>query len=422
MPKSQDYRFTELDNGLRIVTEYMPSVRTASLGVWVESGSRCEKPGQEGMAHFWEHLAFKGTTTRSTHDIALDLDILGGLSNAFTGRESTCFHIRVAEKHFEKAFDITADLVLNPTPTDEETAREKEVVLQEISMMEETPEDKIHETFWEHIWDKPSLTHSILGVPETVVAFDRQNLLAWRAKNYVPSNMLVAAAGAVDHDRLVAMAKRAFAGAPAGKRPPRPESAAYLPRSIAIERDVEQNHVILSFPAVGNKDPRRFVQTVLSTVLGGNMSSRLFQEVREKRGLAYSIYAHINGLSDVAALQIQAAVDPARTAELLEVLAAELDKLATSGVTRDEFEHTREHLQGLLYLGSESTESRMMRLARNQILFGRHVPFEETAQNIQDVTRDELQALAAEILTPENRGMALLGPDIKPEWTKLIKP
>jgi len=422
MPENTPRRITTLDNGLRIVSERMPSVRTASLGFWIESGSRMEQPGQEGMAHFWEHLAFKGTTTRTTHDIALDLDILGGLSNAFTSREATCFHIRVADKHFAQAFEVTADLVVNPAPSDEETAREKEVVLQEISMVEDAPEDKIHEDCWQSLWDDPAVAHPILGAPETVASFERDALDAFRAVHYAPANILISAAGDVDHDAIVAMAEKAFAQVATGPRPPKPGAAAYVKSNIAISRDVEQNHVIVSFPALPNTHPERFVQTVLATLLGGNMSSRLFQEVREKRGLAYSIYAHANSLSDLAVMQIQAAVDPARTVELLETLAAELDRLARDGVSDKECAHTREHLQGLLYLGSESTESRMMRLARNQILFGRHISYEETAQEIQAVTPDAVHQMAAAMFAPDKRSLALLGPDIDPGWSKILLP
>ncbi len=422
MPDSESIQKTTLENGLTVVTEHLPSVRTACLGIWILSGSRRESSVQEGMAHFWEHMAFKGSRTRSAGDIAVALDGLGGLSNAFTGREATCYHVRAAEKHLSRAFDILSDIVVNPLLDPEETAREKEVILQEIRMVEETPEEKLCEAFWEHSWSARSLAHAIMGSPETVKAFEPDSLNAWRNRNYAPANTLVTAAGAVDHQALADMAARAWADCTADGAPRPPEPAEYTPADLTVPRDAEQNHVVVSLPSVGNRDSKRFTHTLLATLLGGNMSSRLFQEVREKRGLAYAVYAHVNALSDLGVIQIHAAVDPERTGELLRVIEAELADIAAGGVTREELEHTREHLRGLLYLGSESTENRMMRLARNHILFGRHVPLEETVAELDRVGLEELHQAAAEIFNPEYRGLGLLGPSIDQDWRSIIIP
>jgi len=403
-------QITRLPNGIRVVTERMPQAKTASLGVWIEAGSRHESPGQEGMAHLWEHMAFKGTGSRDALAIAKELDLLGGLGNAFTSREATCFHVRVMDAHFARAFDILSDIVLDPLLDPEELGREQAVILQEISMVEETPEDKVHEDFWTAAWADPAMAHPITGTPASVTAATPESLLAWRRDNYRPGAITIVAAGAVAHDALVALTQATFGRLPATSGPSRIPAGPYTPPRLAVHRDCEQNHVILAFPSVGNTSPDRFVHTILATLLGGNMSSRLFQEVREKRGLAYSIYASVNGLSDAGLFEIQAAVDPERTDELLAVVRAELDAVAGGAVDPAELDHTREHLKGLLYLGAESTENRMMRLARNILLFGRHIPIEETAAELDKVTIADLAETARAAFAEANTGLCILGP------------
>jgi predicted Zn-dependent peptidase len=404
------YRATRLANGVRVVSEAMPQVKTASLGVWIEAGSRHEAPGQEGMAHLWEHMAFKGTASRDALSIAKELDLLGGLANAFTSREGTCFHIRVMDAHFARAFDVLADITLHPVLDPEELAREKNVVLQEISMVEETPEDKVHEDFWAAAWANPAIAHAITGTPQSVMAATPASMTAWRKARYRPDAMAVVAAGAVDHDALVALAEAAFGHLAPASAPDADGVGAYTPPRLAVRRESEQNHVILSYPSVGNKSPERFAHTILATLLGGNMSSRLFQEVRERRGLAYSIYASVNGLADAGLYEIQAAVDPERTRELLDVVRAELAAVAGGAVSEEELAHTREHLKGLLYLGAESTENRMMRLARNTLLFDRHIPLAETAAALDKVTLADLAGAARAAFTEANAGLCILGP------------
>ncbi|EHJ48984.1 processing peptidase [Solidesulfovibrio carbinoliphilus subsp. oakridgensis] len=409
-PTDSSCRITRLPNGVRVVTEAMPLVKTASLGVWIEAGSRHEGPGQEGMAHLWEHMAFKGTTHRDALAIAKELDILGGLANAFTSREATCFHIRVMDAHFDRAFDIVSDIALNPALDPEELGREQAVILQEISMVEETPEDKVHEDFWAAAWKNPAIAHPITGTPESVTAATPKTLLDWRHAHYRPEAIVVVAAGAVSHEALLALAEATFGRLPAAPAPAKAPAGPYTPPRLAVRRESEQNHVILAFPSVANTSPDRFAHTLLATLLGGNMSSRLFQEVREKRGLAYSIYASLNGLSDTGLFEIQAAVEPERTEELLAVVRAELAAVAGGAVTAEELDHTREHLKGLLYLGAESTENRMMRLARNILLFDRHIPIEETAAELDKVTLSDLAAIARAAFTPELTGLCILGP------------
>jgi len=401
---------TRLPNGVRVVTEWMPQVKTVSLGIWIEAGSRHETPGQEGMAHLWEHMAFKGTTHRDALTIAKELDTLGGLGNAFTSRETTCFYVRVMDAHLERAFDIISDIALNPVLDPEELGREQTVILQEISMVEETPEDKINEDFWTAAWNDPAMAHPITGSPASVMAATPKSMRAWRSSHYGPEAISIVAAGAVSHDALVGLTEAAFGRLPKAPSPARTPAGRYTAPKLAIHRDCEQNHVIMAFPSVGNTHPDRFAHTILATLLGGNMSSRLFQEVREKRGLAYSIYAGVNGLSDAGLLEIQAAVEPDRTSELLTVIRAELDAVAGGAVNPAEIDHTREHLKGLLYLGAESTENRMMRLARNILLFDRPVSLEETAAQLDSVTLEAVTATARDTFAAANTGLCILGP------------
>ncbi len=414
MPQQSDaiarFRASRLPNGVRVVTESMPFVKTASLGVWIEAGSRHEGPGQEGMAHLWEHMAFKGTTSRDALAIAKELDILGGLANAFTSREATCFHIRVMDAHLPRAFAVLADIALHPLLDPDELRREQGVIVQEISMVEETPEDKVHEDFWAAAWDDPALAHAITGTPASVMAATPTALRAWRGARYRPEAMVIVAAGAVAHEELLELAQAAFGSLPGVAGPGPVRAGRYVPPRLAVRRESEQQHVILAYPSVGNKSPERFAHTLLATLLGGNMSSRLFQEVREKRGLAYSIYAGVSGLADAGVLEIQAAVDPERTRELIDVVRAELAAVAGGAVGREELDHTREHLKGLLYLGAESTENRMMRLARNILLFDRHIPLEETAAALDAVGLDDLVGIAGDAFREENAGLCILGP------------
>ena len=417
-----DHRLHTLDNGLRIATERLHGARSVSFGIWIEAGSRHETPGQEGMAHLWEHLAFKGTGRRTALDIAKSLDLMGGHSNAYTSREHTCFHARVVNRHLEEAMDILSDIVLSPRPSADDLARETDVVLQEIAMVEEDPEDCLMEAFWRAIWPQSALGHSILGTPETVRGFDLSKLEAWRTAHYRPGRMLISAAGNLEHDAMRDMVERRFGSLPAGAPVPDPAQGSYVGTALLRERDTEQTHVAISFPGLGASDDRRFAMGMLNAVLGGNMSSRLFQEVRERRGLAYTVYSFANSMTRQGVQQIYAAVDPERTGELLDCLRQELAKLAAGGVTPEELEHARDHLLSVLFLTLESSEDRMSRLARNQLMLGRFVPPEETAARFEAVAMDDVRALAAEILDPAKAGLAVMGPIIDPGWAGTFKP
>lgn len=422
MTPTYDHRLNVLDNGLRIVTERLPGARSVSFGIWIEAGSRHEAPGQEGAAHLWEHLAFKGTARRSALDIAKSLDLLGGHSNAYTSREHTCFHARVVDNHLPEALDILADIALSPRPSADDLSREKDVVLQEIAMVEDDPEDCLMESFWGAIWPGCPVGHSILGTPATVRAFGLPGLDAWRTAHYRPGSMIVSAAGSLDHDEFMALAGKHFGTLPPAGTAPAPGGGAYRPTAFLKERDTEQSHVALAFPGLGASDPRRFAMGMLNAIMGGNMSSRLFQEVRERRGLAYTVYSFANSLTDQGVLQVYAAVDPERTGELLECLRGELYKIAQGDITPEELEHARDHMLSVLYLTLESSEDRMSRLARNQLILGRFVAPEETAASFEAVTLEDVRALAAEVLDPARASVAVMGPEIDQDWAGAFGP
>jgi predicted Zn-dependent peptidase len=405
----EDLVITTLENGLRVASQHMPGVRTASVGIWAAAGSRHEASHQEGVAHFSEHMAFKGTPRMSPLDIATRLDRIGGASGAFTGRETTCFHARTVHDRLFEAFGILADMVIDPLLDPADVELEKGVVLQEIAMVLETPEDDIHDRFWERAWSDASVGHPILGNTESVLGFEPERLRRWQAAHYRPDNLLVSAAGAVDHDELVraaAVLDRALAGDPLPSIAP----ARYTPFRTAIGSDLEQTHVIMGFPSVSLGDERRIEHSLLSSLLGGQMSSRLFQEIRERRGLAYNIYAGRQAVSDAGLLQIYAGTHPERAAELVEVLLHETTAFAQGRFDEEELAHGRDHLQAQMWLAAESSEERMMRIARNVLFFGRHISYQETADRIADVTFDDLRDVARAVLDPARMSILAMGP------------
>ncbi|EPR31493.1 peptidase M16 domain protein [Alkalidesulfovibrio alkalitolerans DSM 16529] len=409
---------TRLENGLRVIVEPMPHVHSASVGIWITSGSRQEDAGREGAAHLWEHMAFKGTPRRSALELAMALDRLGGLSNAFTGREETCFHARVVDSGLHEAFDILSDMVVNPLLDETELELEKNVILQEIAAVEETPEEFVFEHFWQAVWRDPAVAHPILGTEESVRGFTIEGMRSWREQWHRPERIIVSAAGAVDPAAFTRAAARLFERLESGPKTPQPTPPLFTPRSSAIERDVEQSHVILAFPSVGLTHDSRYTVACLSALLGGQMSSRLFQEVREKRGLAYTISTSPHCLTDCGLLEVYAAASPDRTGELLDVLRHELRDVAEGGITEEEVSRAKDHLGGLVLLGAESTEERMLRQARNVALHGRPVSVEEAAGRIAAVSLDDVREAAASLSRLDEAALFVLGPRIDPSWAK----
>jgi predicted Zn-dependent peptidase len=401
---------TVTPSGVRVVTEELPGRPSLSLGVWVDSGSRVEGPGLEGGAHFIEHLLFKGTKRRSAAALAKEIDAIGGHLDAFTSREHTCFYLNLLVGHVERGMEILADILLNSTFPPAEVERERRVILEEIRMSEDNPEDCAYELLVQGLWAGNPLGRPILGTPESVGAVPRARLLGFFREHYRSSNLVLAAAGGIPHARLVRLWRRHF---PFPKRHT-PEPAHVPPRLVpgfyARPRDLEQTYLNYGSVGYAQDHPDRYGLYVLNTILGGSMSSRLFQEVREKRGLAYSVYSSHSAYRDAGMFTISAGTRPDQAARLVRLVRRELEKIAAHAPGAREVARARDHLKGNLVLGLESGSHRMMKLAKQELYFGRQYTIDDTLERIDEVTAADVRRLAADLFTPENSGWSAVGP------------
>ena len=399
-----------LDNGLRLLTEPMSEVRSVSVGVWLARGSRHEPAEHGGMAHFVEHMLFKGTATRSAEDIAQEIDSVGGQLDAFTSKEYAGYYIKVLDEHLPRAVDILSDVVLHPALAAEDVEREKKVILEEIKMVEDTPDDLVHELFTGSYWEGHPLGRPILGTRESVERLTRDAIADYFGRVYTPNNFIVSAAGNLEHARVRDLVERAFGGvtavgeAAADRRPtPAP--------SLAIQdKDLEQTHVCLGTAAHAQCDDDRYVGYVLNTLLGGSMSSRLFQNVRERRGLAYSVFSGLSAYRDTGLLTIYAGCATDVAGQVIDLTVEELRGFRNVPVPAAELRRAKDHLKGSLMLGLENTASRMSQLGRQEIYFDRHFGLDETLEGIERVTADDLQRVARALFRDGALGGTVLGP------------
>jgi len=404
------YHKTVLKNGVRIVSERLPHLRSVSLGIWVNTGSRDESPLENGVSHFIEHMSFKETRNRSGFQIAKDLDAIGGFSNAFTGKETTCFYGRVLDRHFPLLADILSDIFVHPTFQPEDMEREREVIFQEISMVEDTPDDYLHELFQSLFWPDQPIGRSVLGTAETVSRMDQEMIRQHISKFYVPERVIVAAAGNVDHEKMVEYFRPIFetetsSGSNPGRSLPRCGGGVLVKR-----KELEQVHLCLGGEAPSQVDEARFACALFNTILGGNMSSRLFQEIRENRGLAYSVYSFFSPYLDAGLFGVYAATDARNMNSVLEITQNEIRKLGRGELTKDDLAAAKENVIGGMYLASESVDSRMMRAAKNEFVFGRYVDYEEVAANMERVTVDDVVEMANKIFGGDQIAFTALGP------------
>lgn len=404
------YHKTVLKNGVRIVSERLPHLRSVSLGIWVNTGSRDESPLENGVSHFIEHMSFKETRNRSGFQIAKDLDAIGGFSNAFTGKETTCFYGRVLDRHFPLLADILSDIFVHPTFQPEDMEREREVIFQEISMVEDTPDDYLHELFQSLFWPDQPIGRSVLGTAETVSRMDQEMIRQHISKFYVPERVIVAAAGNVDHEKMVEYFRPIFetetsSGSNPGRSLPRCGGGVLVKR-----KELEQVHLCLGGEAPSQVDEARFACALFNTILGGNMSSRLFQEIRENRGLAYSVYSFFSPYLDAGLFGVYAATDARNMNSVLEITQNEIRKLGRGELTKDDLAAAKENVIGGMYLASESVDSRMMRAAKNEFVFGRYVDYEEVAANMERVTVDDVVEMANKIFGGDQITFTALGP------------
>ena len=404
------YQKTVLPNGIRVATEAMPNVRSITVGVWVDVGSRDEEANENGISHLLEHMIFKGTARRTALDIAKELDAIGGMSNAFTCKEQTCFHAKVLDTHLDQVVDLLLDIFRNSLFDPLDIEREKQVVLQEISMVEETPDEYSSVLFSQEFWGDNSLGRSVLGSVEAVSSFSHEKIASYIGNSYIPSRTIITAAGNVDHQRFLNLLRGPLESmVPINGRNLR--VTPHIGRVVkTIPRNAEQVHLNLGGRGPAAADETRYADTLLSTILGGTMSSRLFQEIREKRGLAYTVYSYISSHVDIGRLGFYLAVRPDTVVPALEVLFKELELVRSGRLDQAELDAAREYLKGSVLLTSESSESRMMRLARNEIAFERLIPFDEMLEKVNAVTVDDVIELARTRLDPASLSIVSYGP------------
>jgi predicted Zn-dependent peptidase len=400
-----------LPNGLVVITETMQNVRSVSVGIWVRNGSRRENPSENGIAHFLEHMVFKGTERRSAEDIAREMDSVGGMLDAFTSKEQICFNAKVLDEHLPMAFDVLADLVLRPKLDSDDVNKERQVVLEEIKMDLDNPEYLLHDIFTRGFWPDHGLGRPILGTPETVRNFDRERLRERFEDWFAADHILVTAAGNITHEQVLELVQKEFGRLPATK--PASEDAAPTtgaPIRLETKKDLEQVHLCVGVPSLPIAHERRFGIAVLNNLLGGGMSSRLFQNIREKQGLAYAVFSELTPYSDAGMFSVYAGTAKETVGKVLDMTIAEFRAMKESPVTVEELLRAKNHLKGSLMLSLESTSSRMSNLARQELYFHRFSSLDEILASIEKVTREQVQALAREFFQPDQISVAVLGP------------
>lgn len=403
------YERTELDDGLVVITERMDAVRSVALGIWLAVGSRDEAPGEAGMSHLMEHMMFKGTPTRTAADISAAFDRLGAELNAFTSKECTCYYSRLLDAHVDVAVEVLGDMVANSLLAAEAIASEREVVLEEIARHEDAPDDAVHELFAETLLPNHPIGLPVLGRRQTVATFDRTSALDFFRRHYTAGNTVVAAAGALDHERIVDLV-RTHVHLPPGPRVERPAlTPAREPHLKVVRKDTEQAHICWGVTALHARHEARFALAILDGILGGGMSSRLFQEIREKRGLAYAVFSYHSLAQDTGQFVVYAGTRPENAAEVVRLIRQETDSIAAHGVTDEEFERVREGLKGQLVLSLESTRSRMNPLGKSEVTGSELLSVDEVVARIDAVEPQDVHALARTIFDGKHT-LAMIAP------------
>jgi predicted Zn-dependent peptidase len=401
---------TVLPNGLTVLTEHMPHLRSVSIGIWVKTGSRDEDPVHNGISHFLEHMVFKGTTTRTAEDIARQIDSLGGNMDAFTAKECVCFNVKVLDEHVPVAFDVLSDLVLNPIFDPKDITRERGVILEEIKMDEDNPDYLVHEIFTQNFWKDHPLGLPILGTKETVRNFEQSLLQEAYAKRFTPGNLILSAAGNVEHERFVEMVSERFAQLKRLKNGFHGPAPQITPRIVTRNKKaLEQVQICVGVPSYHISHDRRYVSYVLNTLLGGGMSSRLFQNIRERQGLAYAIYSDLNPYRDTGCLSVYAGTSQESAANVVQSIVSEFRTLKNDAVPEDELRRAKDQLKGSLMLSLESTTARMSNLARQEMYFDRFLGLDEIIDRIEAVTAEDLRAYAQESFQTESIAVTVLG-------------
>jgi len=401
MHLEQSYNKTVLDNGIRVVSEEINHVRSVSIGVWIQSGSCFEDPATNGTAHFIEHMLFKGTDRRSAFDIASEIDSVGGVMNAFTGKEWTSFYIKVPDYHLSLAIDLLADILQKSRFQADEIIKEQSVVLQEIGMVEDSPDDYIHDFFEAVFWNGHPLGLSILGTRDRVKGLNRENLITFFNTRYKTNTLVLAATGHLKHHILADMVNSAFGSMERGTAETVIHQPEVTARTAVLQKDLEQIHMVIGTLAPSAISPKRYPVFLLNAVLGGSMSSRLFQEIREKRGLAYSIHSYLAPYMDTGLLGIYAGISEDRIRVVVDLIGDALKRMCDENLTAKEMHAAKELIKGNFLLGMESTDNRMMRLAKNELCFGKYIPPEEVINCVDNVESEDVRELACELFRPD---------------------
>ncbi|RQW90225.1 MAG: insulinase family protein [Geobacter sp.] len=398
-----------LQNGIRVISEMMPHSHSVSIGIWVTNGSRNDKSDINGAAHFIEHLLFKGTTTRTALDIAREIDSVGGVLNAFTCREYVCYYAKVLNEALPKAVNLLADIFLNSLFDPADIEKERKVVIQEIWMMKDSPDSYIHDLFCQNLWKSHPLGMSIIGSEETVGRISRDTLLDFSKKRFCAEEIIIAVAGNVVHEDLMALLENFFSNVTPGSYTKNKLTPSYKKQVNLTNKDLEQVHLCLGTKALPQNSPKRYVGYIVNTILGGGISSRLFQEIREKRGLAYSVYSYILSHSDAGTFVVYAGTKKEQLYEVIELILQLMKKLKNDPVTSAEMLFSIDHLKGNLLLSLESTDNRMTKLAKNEIYFDRQVPIPEIIAGLERVTPNDIIELCNELFQDCFLNLELMG-------------
>ena len=411
-PVVPGFERTELASGVRVVTESIPSVRSVAVGAWVDAGSRDETASENGITHFIEHLVFKGTRNRKGHHINQRMESVGGYLNAFTTKENTCFYARALDEHLARALDTTLDLVTQPTLPPREIEKEKDVVVEEIKMYEDAPEDHVYDHYEAAMYPGHPLGRPIIGTPETVRSFTRGDLEEFMDRHYVPNRLVVSVAGSVRHADVVRLVEKQLADferapAPADRQP----ADEYTPLAREVESTTtQQAHLLVGTRSFGALDERRTALSVLNTILGGGMSSRLNQNIREKYGYCYSVYSFVNLVRDAGDVGVYMATDPSRLDRSRQLIVRELNKLAAAPVSDRMLSRAKEQLKGSVMLGIESMSNRMQRLGRVELTYERYVSLDEALQEVMAVTAEDVRSVAEELFVEDRLSTIALVP------------
>lgn len=413
-PQQRSIRRTELSNGLTILTERMEHVRSVSMGVWIKTGSRDERPELNGVSHFVEHMVFKGTKSRSAKNIAREVDAIGGNLDAFTSKETICFNVKVLDEHVPKALDVLTDLVTYPLFAPDDIGRECKVILEEIKMDEDNPDMLVHEIFTQSFWKDHPLGKPILGTRETVRRFDQGTLFDFYGGRFQGGNMIFSAAGNLDHDAFVAMVAEKLAQLPAAPSSSGGLEASARPKVHARivskqKKSLEQLQLCLGVPAPAVNDEQRYTAAMLNTILGGGMSSRLFQNVREDRGLAYSIFSELSSFRDTGSLCVYAGTSSQNAEQVIRLTVEEFRRLKEQPAPEEELQRAKDQLKGNILLSLESSGALMSNLARQEMYFQRFYAVPEILEQVSQVTSEDVMRMARQLFVPESVALAILG-------------